>query len=1048
MIKQCKILLIITFLLAFILSIAQENNQTIITKRTLSVEDGMAAREVFCTVQDNDGFMWFGTSNGLNRYDGKAFKLFNTTNTGLSSNLIFQLAIDGQNNLIIIYRASETDIKEGIDKTIQVLDLKTFKLRSLTNVYKNAPINLNKVYWIANDETNELNFLTNEPYAWWKYTAAKGFVKQYEFEGLTAAEKLSSLQLVEFGMKCAFSNKKAAIVLGNYQGYFVFKDSAKKYPKYKPSAKHEFAQKPSYKFYELFNSNKHFAECNNSTSQKEYVATNNEVSDFINVPTVNEESYLCFNEKRGIDLFHNNEIQQLYSASELNNFTDCILYKNYVDRLGNRWICTSLGVFEVTVKQNRFTHYFENSKRDLSSNCNQTRGLYITDGKTEPIVYANVWGDIIVHQDNKDALKKGKEKAGMSYAMLHDQESMFIGGYHLVKYRIASGTFTILDTIEDGETWSLYKFSDSIILSGRQTGIFSYNTHTSKTDKLLYLITNLPTPKSVYKIMWSETKGMIAIAENGIYCIDNQLRIVDYYGKETNDSSHYLPVQAIYDLFEDKQGVCWIASGGGGLYKWKWKSSVNTDNKSLQQFSLIDGLPSPILYRIEQDEQGYLWMGTYNGLARFDPINNTSMVFTTKDGLTSNEFNRISSYKASNGWLYFGSMNGVNAFNPKTMNNEIASLEIPFRLINLTKFSAANNQLQDCLNEYYLTHEMVLGVGDKFISVDFSLLDYQQRIHNYAYRIVGFDKEWSYLEDGSLRISGLPAGKYSLLIKAKLENGQWSKNEIIIPITVLRVFYLQWWFIATSILLAFLLFVLIFNYRTRKLIADKLLLENTVKERTKELQNNANDLQKALGDKELLLAEIHHRVKNNLQIISGLLDLQAANIEDENVKNAFNEGQSRINSISLIHQNLYQHDTLENICFHVFIKELVGKVAELFEQVNQFITFDIGEEEILLDINRAVPLGLIVNELVTNAYKYLPKNVDNNIVSIYLKKEKNDDYILRYKDNGPGLKDHIDLDTPKTLGLDLIKGLAEQLGGKLVYLYEEGSCFVIYFKAK
>ncbi len=1025
-----------------------QGNKNIITKRILSVEDGMAAREVFCSVQDKDGFVWFGTSNGLNRYDGKTFKLFNTANAGLSSDLIYQLAIDDQNNLIIIYRFSEQDAKAGIGKRIQVLDLKTYQLKSLPDVYKNTAINLTKVYWVANDETNELNFLTSEPYAWWKYTAAKGFSKQYEFVGLTAAEKLSPLQLVEFGMKCSFSNKKAAIVLGNNQGYLVFKDSAIKYPKFIPSANNLHAQKPSYKFYELFKNIILPVSYSNLLNDIKALSSNDIGSDYINVPTVNEESFLRFNGNKGIDLFQHQQLQPLYAATEMNNFTDCILYKNYVDKLGNRWICTSVGVMEVTVKHNRFKHYFENSKRNLSSSSNQTRGLYVTDEKPEPTFFANVWGDILVHQDKKDALKKGKEKGGMSYAMLHDKDGMYIGGYHLVKFDTAIGSFNILDTIEDGENWSLYKFSDSIILSGRYSGIYSYNKHTGITEKLPYLNTNLPPPRSIYKIMRSETKGLIAIAENGIYCIDNQLRIVDYYGKESNSRSNYLPVQIIYDLIEDKQGVCWIASGGGGLFRWKWNKAVKADTKTLKQFSLIDGLPSAILYRIEQDEEGYLWIGTYNGLARFDTHNNSCMVFTTKDGLTSNEFNRISSFKASNGWLYFGSMNGVNAFLPKVLNKDIAALDIPFKLINLTKFSAANNQLQDCLNEYNQNHKMTLGVGDKFLAVDFALLDYQQRIHNYAYKIEGFDKEWNYLEDGSLRISGLPAGQYNLRIKAKLENGQWGKNIITIPITVIKAFYLQWWVIASTILMVTLLIVLFFYYRTRKLTADKLLLENTVQVRTSELNNNAKDLQKALGDKELLLAEIHHRVKNNLQVISALLDLQAANILDENVRNAFNEGQSRINSIALIHQNLYQHDTLESICFHVFIKELVGKVAELFKQGNQFITFDIGEEEILLDINRAVPLGLIVNELITNAYKYLPKNVDNNIVSIYLKKEPNGDYILRYKDNGSGLKAEIDVGAPKTLGLDLIKGLAEQLGGKLVYLYEEGSCFIIYFKSK
>ncbi len=681
-------------------------------------------------------------------------------------------------------------------------------------------------------------------------------------------------------------------------------------------------------------------------------------------------------------------------------------------------------------------------------NCNQTRGLYVTEEKTAPTVYANVYSDVIVHSEKKEVLKKGKDKGGMSYAMLHDKDRIYIGGYHLVQFDTVSDSFTVMDTVEDGENWSLYKFSDSIILSGRISGIYCYNIHSGNTTKLPYLSSNIPMPKSVYKIMWSKTKGVIAVAENGIYCIDNQLRVSDYYGKYTIRKNNYVAIDVLYDLLEDKRGDCWIATGGSGLYKWRWNEAVDANSNTIQQFSMMDGLPSTILYRIEQDEDGYLWIGTYNGLVRFDTHDNTSMVFTTKDGLSSNEFNRISSFKANNGWLYFGSMNGVNAFLPKTLNKEISALDIPFRLINLSKFSAATNLLHDCFNEFKLSHKMVLEVGDRFVSVDFALLDYQQRIHHYAYKIVGFDKVWNYLEEGSLRISGLPAGEFTLKIKAKLENGQWDKNEITIPIVVLKAVYLRWWFIVGCILMILLLFVLFFYYRTRNLNAAKLKLEIIVLERTQALENNAYELRKALGDKDLLLAEIHHRVKNNLQVISGLLELQGATIKDENIKNAFNESQSRINSIALIHENLYQHDTLESICFHAFIRDLVVSVAALFEPSKQFISFNIGEAEMMLGINKAVPLGLIVNELVTNAYKYLPTGAQTNFVSICLTKELEGEYVLQYTDNGPGLKTGINIEQPTTLGIELMKGLAEQLGGNVLYEYKEGSCFTIHFKNK
>ena len=1034
---------------------AQHKESDIITKRLLSVEDGMAAREVFCTVQDKDGFMWFGTSNGLNRYDGKTFTLFNTANTGLSSNYIYQLAIDDQNNLIIIYNITEQESAAGLYKRMQVLDLKSYQLKNLPEVYKNVAFDLNKIYWIANDETNDLNIMTTEPITWWKYNTAKGFEKRYEFKKLQNESKSKPINYLSSGYKSFFSHDKALLAFHNKGNYIVSKDTAIFF-RYRPADNISgFDEKLGNKVYDNYATFNTLMKGNGGLQDNSYSGNKNiPFSDFLYIATINDSSNLLYKQNNGIFLFKNNKLQSLYSAVELMDLFDVAVFKNYIDRIGNRWICTSAGVLEVTIKHNFFKHYFKHVSRKLSTNSSQIRGMHIEQGiNNDTTVYALESSDVLVRQKGKDGLVKGH--GGVYYAMLYEKDSIYIGGYNLLKYKPVDGTIVSMDSIPIQETWSLYRFSDHVILSGRIKGIYSYDEQLGKTIELAYISTNIPRVKNVYKIMRTTQKGLIAVAENGIYVIDNRLRIVDYYGKQTTDKSKYIPIDTIYDVLEDKLGVCWIATGGAGLYKWRWNEQLDGGSKKIQQFSLIDGLPSTILYRIEQDDDGYLWTGTYNGLVRFDTRTNTSIVFTTKDGLTANEFNRISSFKSSNGGLYFGSMNGISAFLPKTINREIDSLIIPFRLIELTKFSAANNELKDCLKEFNLTHKMVLEVGDKFVSFAFALLDYQQRIHHYAYKIEGFDKGWIYLEEATLRISGLPAGDYTVRIKAKLENGQWDKNEIAIPIKVLKAFYFQWWFITATVLIMILLFVLFFYYRTRKLTADKLLLENAVLDRTRELQNrtvelhiNAFELQKALGDKSLLLAEVHHRVKNNLQVISGLLHLQSITMHDEKLTIALQEGQSRVNSIALIHENVYQHDTIGTVCFHQFVKELVGQVAELFEHNTQIIRFEIGEEEIFLDIDTAVPLGLIVNELVTNAYKYLPKNKKPNIVSIKVNKLTGDEYTMVYRDNGPGIAGGIDFKTANSLGLRLIKRLSNQLLGDVAYRYNEGAEISILFKIK
>ena len=126
----------------------------------------------------------------------------------------------------------------------------------------------------------------------------------------------------------------------------------------------------------------------------------------------------------------------------------------------------------------------------------------------------------------------------------------------------------------------------------------------------------------------------------------------------------------------------------------------------------------------------------------------------------------------------------------------------------------------------------------------------------------------------------------------------------------------------------------------------------------------------------------------------------------------------------------------------------MGKVVELFAFGDQYIQFDIGDERILLDLDTAAPLGLIVNELVTNAYKYLPRNEPKNLVSITLNILQNGEYNLLYHDNGPGISGGIDFVTANTLGLKMIKRLSNQLLGEATYRYNEGAEILIVFKVK
>jgi hypothetical protein len=213
----------------------------------------------------------------------------------------------------------------------------------------------------------------------------------------------------------------------------------------------------------------------------------------------------------------------------------------------------------------------------------------------------------------------------------------------------------------------------------------------------------------------------------------------------------------------------------------------------------------------------------------------------------------------------------------------------------------------------------------------------------YAYKLDGIDNDWNYIDENTIRLTGLPAGEFKMHIKAQLANGQWQSHPIVFPIIVLQPFYLQLWFLIVIGLLLIGGIAFFFRFRTYKLLKENHKLELKVESRTV-------DLTAALKDKELLLTEVHHRVKNNLQVISGLLELQKVQLTDKQAIAAFTEGQSRVSSIALIHQNLYENENLGSIEFCSFARDLSSKVAELFENQNNRVVFTIENKEVFFDM--------------------------------------------------------------------------------------------------
>ncbi|MBH8564172.1 PAS domain S-box protein [Nostoc sp. CENA67] len=204
-------------------------------------------------------------------------------------------------------------------------------------------------------------------------------------------------------------------------------------------------------------------------------------------------------------------------------------------------------------------------------------------------------------------------------------------------------------------------------------------------------------------------------------------------------------------------------------------------------------------------------------------------------------------------------------------------------------------------------------------------------------------------------------------------------------------------------------------------------------------------IEASLREKEVLLKEIHHRVKNNLGIVSSLLQMQSRRTQDAQANAILRDSHNRIASIALVHEKLYCSQDLANIDFAHYIRNLTAHLFASYNTSSNLIQLSINTEKVSLDIETAVPCGLIINELVSNALKYaFPDNRAGQIkVKFYQENEHN--LILIVQDNGIGLPENFDHKKSKTLGINLVQGLVKQLRGSIDINCQQGTEFRISF---
>jgi PAS domain S-box-containing protein len=212
-------------------------------------------------------------------------------------------------------------------------------------------------------------------------------------------------------------------------------------------------------------------------------------------------------------------------------------------------------------------------------------------------------------------------------------------------------------------------------------------------------------------------------------------------------------------------------------------------------------------------------------------------------------------------------------------------------------------------------------------------------------------------------------------------------------------------------------------------------------------RKNEQEIQQSLDEKDVLLKEIHHRVKNNMQVITGLLSLQSDFVEKEPIRALFLSSQRRIHSMGIVHEMLYQSEDVSKIHFRVYLKQLTEGLIRAMKGGKNNIELNIDCPELSLNLDTAIPLGLITNELITNSLKHGIIKDKSGQINIKLTPQKYPDFKLEIGDNGSGFNEKFDYRTSKSLGLMLVHKLTKQLSGKIVRDFsKEGSNFVLYFQ--